>query len=366
MCFAGAESPMSAADRELPDLSLFGPDGKFIPFPCIKLPPYTTRIVADLLLNQPDLMGTPLINHTPSTVPYSPDMELIAPVQTYKDLQGTPQLVMTPTMPSPRSLSTGLFPPSMPGQFGFFQTDSSFPNDYGPNMATMDDILGLLTSEMTSNLPLPGTVSPADLGFPPPFTPGQSQDTPSVGATSPLLATPGRSTVPPPSVVVAASSSSASTSRKRTSPLPKTKRGRSEEEDMDSQSSKRRKHTGTRPGINAAQLIPPGAPPQSKTYVTESSTSRKDIPASYKLKPGELPSDNVVNKIVAKRTANRDSARRSRQRKQAAMEAAQGQINYLQERVQQLEEFIRLQGIEPPVPLRVYQSPKEEQDDEFE
>lgn len=327
---AGADSPSRNGDIELPDFGVFGPN------------------VANLILSQPEFMSTPHFNQTPSMVEASPDLELIAPINTSrKGVQGTPNmtpnLAMTPTMASPRSLAAGMI--DIPGQFGFIEQPggTSLPSE-----ASLNNFLQMFS---TMDLPMmPPTVSPADL-FTPMFTPGQPYtpgpllDTPSVGATSPLLETPGRPTVP---LIASAGQASSSGQRKRASPLIKAKRERSEE-DEDSQSSKRRKHTGTRPGISATQLLPPGAPPQLKTYLTESSTSRKDVPASYKVKAGEVPDDTIVNKIVAKRTANRDSARRSRQRKQQAMEFAQAQIQHFRDRCQQLEEFIRDNGLEPPV-----------------
>lgn len=200
--------------------------------------------------------------------------------------------------------------------------------------------------EYLQSMPDFSTVSPYELTAPSaPFTP--STYTPSLSNPTPQLTTPG-----PGRAVLAAAAHASSAGRKRTSPLSdnkslsRSKRSRSEEEA--DQAAKRRKHTGTRPGINSTQLIAPGAPPQPKTYLTESSTSRKDVPTSYKMKPGDLPDDSALSKIVAKRTANRDSARRSRMRKQAAIEQAQRRNDWYTNRVHQLEEFIRQAGL--PVP----------------
>lgn len=329
----GADSPSRNGHIELPDFGVFGPN------------------VANLILSQSDFMSTPQLNQTPSMVEASPDLELIAPINTSrKGVQSTPNmtpnLAMTPTMASPHTLGAGLI--DMTGQFGFIEQPG------GTNLPSETSLSNFLQMFSTMDLPMmPPTVSPADL-FTPTFTPGQPYtpgpllDTPSVGGTSPLLETPGRPTVP--LIASAGQAATSSAQRKRASPLNQTKAKRERsEEDEDSQSSKRRKHTGTRPGISSAQLLPPGAPPQLKTYLTESSTSRKDVPASYKVKAGEVPDDTIVNKIVAKRTANRDSARRSRQRKQQAMEFAQAQITHFKDRCQQLEEFIREHGLEPPV-----------------
>lgn len=347
----GMASPNKGGGLDLPDFGVFGPNASDI---------------AQMLLAQPELLSTPQLLQTPSMVEASPDLELIAPVYTNrnKGLHGTPSsmtpnLTLTPTMASPHSSATGLFDMQMhvPGNFGFFESETGTP--FGQN--GFDNILQMVT---TFNPPpqLPSTISPSDVFLPTltpnlPYTPGQLLDTPSVGTTSPLLETPGR-----PSLSLIGTQSAAN---KRSSPLSaKPKRERSEDNDTDSQSNKKRKHTGTRPGISSQHLIPPGAPPQQKTYLTESSTSRKDVPASYKVKAGESPDDQTLNKIVAKRTANRDSARRSRQRKQQAMEHALDDIKYLNDRISQLEDFCRERGLEPPP--AAHRSPRAEIEEDFD
>jgi hypothetical protein len=346
-----ATASPSKSGLDLPDFGVFGPHA---------------NDVANMLLTQSDIYGTPQLLQTPSMVEASPDLELIAPLYgNRKHHHGTPSmanLTLTPTMASPHTPATGLY--DMPGQFGFFESSGGSSMPYDAN--GIEDILSLVN---TFNAPMQSTISPSDVYLTPglPYTPGQLLDTPSVGTTSPLLDTPGRPDVP----LGASSAQGYGNSRKRASPLDHTKslgspakRNRSEETDADMQATKKRKHTGTRPGISSTQLLAPGAPPQMKTYLTESSTSRKDVPASYKVKTGDAVDTNVISKIVAKRTANRDSARRSRQRKQQAMELAQGEINYLRERVAQLENFLHEHNIEPPpAPMR---SPQQEYEEEFE
>jgi hypothetical protein len=349
----GTASP-SKSGLDLPDFGVFGPHA---------------NDVANMMLISQDIYGTPQLLQTPSLVEASPDLELIAPPYgNRKQHVGTPSmanLTLTPTMASPHTSATGLY--DMPGHFGFFESTNGGTVPYDNN--GMEDILSLVNT--FNNPPMQSTISPSDVYLTPgqPYTPGQLLDTPSVGNASPFLDTPDRSEVP----LSATSAQGFGNSRKRASPLDHhtglsspTKRNRSEETDGDSQgaAAKKRKHTGTRPGISSTQLLPPGAPPQMKTYLTESSTSRKDVPASYKVKPGEEVDNSTISKIVAKRTANRDSARRSRQRKQQAMEVAQGEISYLNNRVAQLEQFIRESGLEPPLaPLR---SPQQEYEDDLE
>jgi hypothetical protein len=350
----GALSP-SKSGVDLPDFGVFG----------------TNAVdVATMLLNQPDLLSTPQLLQTPSMVEASPDIELIAPVfPNRKAHQGTPSLTpnltLTPNLASPHVNATGLYDIPLAGQFGFLESNAASSHSFEGNF---DNILQMVNAFGPAATQA-STISPSQLFVQTltpnlPFTPGQLLDTPSVGVPSPLLETPGQGTIP-------LSATAAHGPKKRASPLSQTlafgsptksKRDRSADEDTDSQNAKKRKHTGTRPGISSAQLLAPGAPAQLKTYLTESATSRKDVPASYKVRAGDLPDDSTINKIVAKRTANRDSARRSRQRKQLAMEQAQGEINYLRDRVDQLEAYLREHGLEPPPePMRI---PPQEADDE--
>jgi len=363
---AAATASPSKSTVDLPDFGVFGVHANecAISSDQFRLPSYKS-LVATMLLTQSDGYGTPQLLQTPSLVEASPDLELIAPLYgNRKQHHGTPSmanLTLTPTMASPHTSATGLY--DMPGQFGFFERSGGTPMSYDT-----DGIENILSLVNTLNLPQQSTISPSDVYLTPSlsYTPGQFADTPSVGTTSPLLETPGRG----PDVPLSASSAQMfGDPKKRASPFEPTKalgspikRNRSEETEGDAQASKKRKHTGTRPGISSSQLLAPGAPPQPKTYLTESSTSRKDVPASYKLKTGDATLDNtVLSKIVAKRTANRDSARRSRQRKQQAMELAQNEIAYLTERVTQLEAFCRDHNLEPPqAPMR---SPQEDEAD---
>jgi hypothetical protein len=250
------------------------------------------------------------------------------------------------------------------GAFGFTQALDPFGSDImaTPGFQDLQEIL-----EQLNGGPAPMTVSPRDLQAPPSSTFTSSPFTPVVPRPTPLLSTPAGASAPL-SATAAHQASITDSAQKRSSSLSdaksRLKRARSEE-DADQAAAKRRKHTGTRPGITSTQLLPPGAPPQHKTYVTESSTSRKDVPTSYKLKPGELPDDSALNKIVAKRTANRDSARRSRMRKQAAMEHAMHKVTILAKRIEELEDFIRTLGHEPPAALvESFDSPVMENDED--
>ncbi|KIM26972.1 hypothetical protein M408DRAFT_175914 [Serendipita vermifera MAFF 305830] len=377
-----ATASPSKSGLDLPDFGVFGPhanDGA-IPSDHARLPSYP-RLVANMLLVSQDIYGTPQLLQTPSLVEASPDLELIAPLYgNRKQHVGTPSmanLTLTPTMASPHTSATGLY--DMPGHFGFIESNggaSMFDNSNNG----MEDILSLVNT--FNNPPAQPTISPSDVYLTPNlYTPGPLLDTPSVGNASPLIDTPGNSNIPLSASAAHHGGGFSNNARKRASPLDHhqallspAKRTRSEEMDSDAQmgsggsgstpATKKRKHTGTRPGISSTQLLAPGAPPQMKTYLTESSTSRKDVPASYKVKPGENVDPTTINKIVAKRTANRDSARRSRQRKQQAMELAQNEINYLNDRVAQLEHCLRENGIEPPpAPMR---SPPQEYEEELE
>ena len=302
------------------------------------------------------LPQTPQAQYTPAVVPNSPAIDLMS------GIVGGPAVrqMHTPLFGS-EAAQLGLMGLDT-GIFGFAQPQDAFGSDLmaTPGFQDLQEILEQLNGTGLM------TVSPRDLQAPPSATFTSSPFTPVVAKPTPLLSTPASSSAPL-SATAAYQASTTDSGQKRTSPLSdaksRLKRGRSEE-DGEQSASKRRKHTGTRPGITSGQLLPPGAPPQQKTYVTESSTSRKDIPASYKLKSGELPDDTALNKIVAKRTANRDSARRSRMRKQAAMEHAVNKVVFMERRVEQLEDFIRALGHEPPVALESFESPAMENDED--
>ena len=298
---------------------------------------------------------TPQAQYTPAVVPNSPAIDLMSGIVGPAVRQ----------MPAPLFGSEGAHLGLMGIDTGFCYTHAhdTFGSDMmaTPGFQDLQEIL----EQLNATGPGPMTVSPRDLQAPPSSTFTSSPFTPVVAKPTPLLSTPASATAPL-SATAAHNASITDSGPKRTSPLSdaksRLKRGRSEEDGE--QAAKRRKHTGTRPGITSGQLLPPGAPPQHKTYVTESSTSRKDVPASYKLKPGELPDNSALNKIVAKRTANRDSARRSRMRKQAAMEHAMHKVTIMAKRVEQLEDFIRALGHEPPAPLETLDSPIMENDED--
>ena len=301
---------------------------------------------------------TPQAQYTPAVVPNSPAIDLMSGIvgPTVRQMQmSTPLFGSEGAQLGLMGIDTG---------FGFTQAQDPFGSDMMTDHGFQD--LQEILEQLNSG---PITVSPRDLQAPPSstFTTFTSSPfTPVVAKHTPLLTTPASASVPL-SATAAHSASITDSGQKRSSPLSdaksRLKRGRSEE-DGEQSATKRRKHTGTRPGITSTQLLPPGAPPQHKTYVTESSTSRKDIPASYKHKSGDLPDDSAMNKIVAKRTANRDSARRSRMRKQAAMEHAMHKVTIMAKRVEQLEDFIRAFGQEPPAPLECLDSPIMENDED--
>ena len=316
---------------------------------------YISRLVnfAAAMLANP-MPHTPQMQYTPAVVPNSPAIDLMSGIVGPAVRQ----------MPTPLFGSEGahLGLMGIDTGFGYTHTQDTFGSDMMATPAFQD--LQEILEQLNATGPM--TVSPRDLQAPPSSTFTSSPFTPLVAKPTPLLSTPASASAPL-SATAAHNASTTDSGQKRTSPLSdaksRLKRGRSEE-DGDQSATKRRKHTGTRPGITSGQLLPPGAPPQHKTYVTESSTSRKDVPASYKLKPGELPDNSAINKIVAKRTANRDSARRSRMRKQAAMEHAVHKVSNMGKRIEQLEDFIRALGHEPPAALEILDSPIMENDED--
>ena len=316
-------------------------------------PPSPSVNFAAAMLANP-MPHTPQAQYTPAVVPNSPAIDLM------------PGIVG----PAVRQMPTSLFG-SEGAHLGLMGIDTGFGythalDTFGSDIMTTPGFQDLQEILDQLNATGPMTVSPRDLQAPPSSTFTSSPFTPVVAKPTPLLSTPA-SLSAPLSATAAHNASTTDSGQKRTSPLSDAKsslkRGRSEE-DGDQSATKRRKHTGTRPGITSGHLLPPGAPPQHKTYVTESSTSRKDVPASYKLKPGELPDNSALNKIVAKRTANRDSARRSRMRKQAAMEHAVQKVTIMGKRIEQLEDFIRALGHEPPAALESLDSPVMENDED--
>ena len=87
--------------------------------------------------------------------------------------------------------------------------------------------------------------------------------------------------------------------------------------------------TGTRKNVTPESLIPVNAPIQSRKYVTDSATSRKELPAVFARKRKRVsvdldeeedilaapPTVNELSAIEAKRRQNTLAARRSRKRK---------------------------------------------------
>lgn len=105
---------------------------------------------------------------------------------------------------------------------------------------------------------------------------------------------------------------------------------------------------GFRKGTNPANMVPMDAPTQTRQYLSDSKTSRKEIPAAFQnkarkrqrdemLDDDEVP-DDIQDAISAKRRLNTLAARRSRARKaQTALENEErigeltSQVEYLQQ-----------------------------------
>ncbi|KAG6376858.1 hypothetical protein JVT61DRAFT_884 [Boletus reticuloceps] len=112
-------------------------------------------------------------------------------------------------------------------------------------------------------------------------------------------------------------------------------------------STKRKSATGTRKNITPGTLVPVDAPTQSRKYVIPSTTSRKELPATFRRKrlrtagagdeedqlaeEGLTPSLSELEQIEVKRRQNTVAARRSRKRK----------LEYQRELEQSLEEYKR-------------------------
>ncbi|KAF8443213.1 hypothetical protein L210DRAFT_3396322 [Boletus edulis BED1] len=128
-------------------------------------------------------------------------------------------------------------------------------------------------------------------------------------------------------------SPSASPSNRTVAPLPSTKR--------------KSTATGTRKNITPGTLVPVDAPTQSRKYVIPSTTSRKELPATFRRKrlrtagagdeedqlaeEGLTPSLSELEQIEVKRRQNTVAARRSRKRK----------LEYQRELEQSLEQYKR-------------------------
>ncbi|KIJ55064.1 hypothetical protein M422DRAFT_153488 [Sphaerobolus stellatus SS14] len=121
--------------------------------------------------------------------------------------------------------------------------------------------------------------------------------------------------------------------------------------------------TGVRRNITLDKLVPLDAPTQPRTYVTDSATSRKAVPAAFKKKRGisevaETPSGVPLEDAEAiedKRRKNTLAARKSRARKletlttlQEAVNVLQGEKEYWMHRVGVLEGVLREHGLSVP------------------
>lgn len=119
-----------------------------------------------------------------------------------------------------------------------------------------------------------------------------------------------------------------------------------------SSSTRKPQPTGFRKGVTPAVMVPFDAPTQSRTYLSESKTARKEIPAAFQhkakkrqreemLDDDEIPAD-IQDQIEAKRRLNTLAARRSRQRKaQTALENEQ-RINALTNEINVLQTQLRV------------------------
>jgi hypothetical protein len=120
--------------------------------------------------------------------------------------------------------------------------------------------------------------------------------------------------------------------------------------------------TGTRKNVTPETLIPLNAPIQPRKYLTPSSTSRKDLPATFARKrartgePDDLPPDEREEDAIAtKRLQNTLAARRSRKRKLEYQRQLEEEIAEeraaraaLEARVMQLEALYAQAGLAIP------------------
>lgn len=122
---------------------------------------------------------------------------------------------------------------------------------------------------------------------------------------------------------------------------------------------------GTRKNVTPASLIPLDAPVQSRKYVTESATSRKDDPPSRKRARSEAfgdeegrSNDIELDAVAAKRLQNTLAARRSRKRKleyqmelESALECERAEKEQWRVRAVTLEALLSSHGIQVPPAL---------------
>ncbi|KZT35108.1 hypothetical protein SISSUDRAFT_973824, partial [Sistotremastrum suecicum HHB10207 ss-3] len=105
-------------------------------------------------------------------------------------------------------------------------------------------------------------------------------------------------------------------------------------------------------------LIPIDAPIQNRTYLTPSSTSRKEFPAHFRKRSaaqagldadnekdatdgqreGETPDEALARQIEAKRQSNTLAARRSRHRKQQYLQELEEEVGRMRGEVEEWKE----------------------------
>jgi hypothetical protein len=130
--------------------------------------------------------------------------------------------------------------------------------------------------------------------------------------------------------------------------------------------------TGTRKNVTPETLVPLNAPIQPRKYLTPSSTSRKEVPATFARKrarsqafgddddeeaPAPNPSMSEEEQIKAKRLQNTLAARRSRKRKlehqqllEDTIEAERADKEKWRAHAMVLEALLRDKGFTPPPP----------------
>lgn len=135
---------------------------------------------------------------------------------------------------------------------------------------------------------------------------------------------------------------------------------------------RRSQATGTRRNISVTQLVPLDAPTQTRNYLTESATSRKEVPAVFAKKRARsqaFPEDEEVaieitpsmterEQIEAKRRQNTLAARKSRKRKLEHTQQLESNVQFLTEQLEVWKKrAMMLQGVcrENGVPCPAFQ-----------
>ncbi|KAK2463780.1 hypothetical protein APHAL10511_004218 [Amanita phalloides] len=134
-------------------------------------------------------------------------------------------------------------------------------------------------------------------------------------------------------------------------------------------SNRRSSATGTRKNISPEKLIPLDAPTQPRRYLSDSATSRKDIPAGFQKKRKRVdtggeedellerlpPNATEVEQIEYKRRQNTLAARKSRHRKLMYQQELEDKVERLSEDVTRwqtrcdvLSKLLESHGIPPP------------------